>query len=985
MHRPSVLLVVLGVFLWSCAPTTPAVQPAAGSGSDTRSRDAVLAGSDLPEPLARPLPGDPLGVTVHRLTNGLTVYISTDRQKPRISAWIAVRAGSRHDPPNSTGLAHYLEHMLFKGTDELGTLDMAAEKQHVDRIAQLYNELGETSDQAKREQILAQVDAETQKSAAYAIPNELDQLYARMGVRGLNAFTSDEQTVYIADVPKNRFEQWVRVEAERFRDPVFRLFYPELEAVYEEKNRSLDRPLSRVFEAVARALFPGHPYGTQPTIGLVEHLKTPAYADMVAYYSRWYVPNNMAIVLAGDIDAKTALPILEGGFGTLVSRPLTTELHGEVTPVAGRQQRDITASGESAVYLAWQTAPVGHADEAALEVMDWLMDNAASGLINVELVLSQKLPRAGSFPSILREAGMWLMYGVAREGQSLDQVEALLLGVVDKLKAGAFSQAELDAIILHAEMREMREIESNQARVGKMANAYIHRVPWPDAARRSEKLRRVSRDDVIAVAKRYLGKNMVVVRRHKGEHQPPKIPKPTITPIAIDPAKKSAFAGALEAMPIRPLEPRWLVEGEHYVRQALPSGEMMAVANRRNQLFAIDYRFEVGSRKIPLLCFALDLLEQSGTSSLSPDALKRKLYALGTTISVQCAADETWLSVRGIDRNMEASIALLGEWLQSAALTEDLYKKLLANELSKRKDAMDDPATVGRALSSYAAVGTDSQFLLVASNAQLQQARLAELRALLARLPNHVHRTLYFGPRSAADASKVVVLGRAHQPLAKRPPRTYRRVNSSRTYFLHKEVAQSSISITIAKPPLPAADIPLSLLYREYVGGGMGSLVFQEIREARGLAYSAFATHRYGRRPGDQSAISGFIGTQSDKTVEALATMLNLIRAMPMQSSRLATAVTTIDEEYRTTRIDPRQVARRVLEWEERGHRGDPRKGHWSVIRGLDQAALKGFAARSSSGPVIIGIMGDRSRIDMAKLAEIAPVAEVKIEQIFGY
>src|SRR5690606_11007742 len=267
-------------------------------------------------------------------------------------------------------LAHYLEHMVFKGTRALGTTDYQKEKVHLDKIAALYQQLRGEKDAAHRKAILAQIDAETQKSAAYAIPNELDQLYAALGIQGVNAFTGDDQTVYIADVPTNKLEQWAAIEGDRFQNPEFRLFWPELEAVYEEKNRTLDNPSWRMYEAMLTALFPQHPYGTQTTIGTVEHLKNPAYGDMVEYYRRWYVPNNMAILLAGDIDAGRARPVLERAFAGMAPKKLEEPPPGRLAPPDRRIERTIQAEGEQALYIAWPTVAIGHPDRVAVEVMD---------------------------------------------------------------------------------------------------------------------------------------------------------------------------------------------------------------------------------------------------------------------------------------------------------------------------------------------------------------------------------------------------------------------------------------------------------------------------------------------------------------------------------------------------------------------------------------------------------------------------------------
>ena len=360
------------------------------------SADEIVAETDLPAPLPTPLPADPMGVTIHRLRNGLTVYISTDRQQPRFTAWVGVRAGSRMDPADSTGLAHYLEHMLFKGTGRFGTLDMAAEQPHIDAVAQLYRDLRATEDPAQRATILGKIDAQTQEQGKTAIPNEIDRMYASIGVEGVNAFTGEEQTVYVGSVPSNRLAQWAAVEAERYTNPVYRLFWPELEAVYEEKNLDLDSPTSRAWYAMMRGLFPRHPYGTQTTIGEVDHLKSPAYDDMAAYFERWYVPNNMAIVLAGDIDPDTAIPVLEQAFGHLQAKPVPAPPPGSVPPVTGRVASEVLGDGEPELRMAWQSVPVGHDDEAALEVLDRVLDDARVGLLNTRLELTQKVPEVGS-------------------------------------------------------------------------------------------------------------------------------------------------------------------------------------------------------------------------------------------------------------------------------------------------------------------------------------------------------------------------------------------------------------------------------------------------------------------------------------------------------------------------------------------------------------------------------------------------------------
>ena len=289
-------LLLLATLLPACSgpsrqtplPTPPAVTPLAeAEPAPAPNSAAIVAASNLPALLPAPLAGDAMGVTIHRLANGMTVYISTDREQPRISARIAVRAGSRNDPAESTGLAHYLEHMLFKGTGKLATLDIDKERPHLDRIAELYRELRATSAADARARILAELDAATQRSAAFAVPNEFVQLYASLGVTGVNAFTSNDQTVYIATVPSNRFAAWARVEAERFIDPQFRLTsVVDRPADWQVAEKQLEATLAKrpgssmhAFVLAYLRIFRGRAQEAEPYLKVAE--KKAEYAEAV--------------------------------------------------------------------------------------------------------------------------------------------------------------------------------------------------------------------------------------------------------------------------------------------------------------------------------------------------------------------------------------------------------------------------------------------------------------------------------------------------------------------------------------------------------------------------------------------------------------------------------------------------------------------------------------------------------------------------------
>ena len=929
---------------------------------------------EAPPTLAAPLANDPTGTTIHRLSNGMTVYLSPDAQEPAIVAHIAVRAGSRHDPPHSTGLAHYLEHMVFKGTSQLGTLDYAKEKPHLDKIAALYADLRRPG--ADRDAILAAIDRETQASAAYAVPNELDQLYARIGITGLNAYTSDDATVYVARVPKNRVAQWARVEAARYADPVFRLFWPELEAVYEEKNRALDNPGRRVYETLQRALFPRHGYGTSSGIGETEHLKNPAYQDMEAFFARYYTPQNMAILLAGDVDA-SVLPVLEQAFAGF-RRPAGAAVeHGELTALAGRAEHTVLVPSVEGVVLAWQLVAATHPDRLALEVADLLLHDGTSGILSRELLLPQRVASAGSAPTFLREAGYYELSAAALEGQTHAQLEQLLLGLVGKLQRGEFTDAELGTAILHADLAFQRQLESNDGRMALLSDAFVNGEAWRDVVTRIERMRRVTRDDVMRVAKQYLGGNFLVVKRVKGAEAPPKITKPAITPVKLDPSRQSAFGRAILEMPVAPIEPVPVREGTDYRRGALRTGPLVTVPNPRNGLFAVRYDFDFGRRDDRLACLALELLRVSGAGGRTPEATARELHELGLVVDTTCGVDRSSLTLSGLDANLAKGVEIVRSYLLDASFDDKILKARVAATLTERANAVAAPQAVASAQLAFARYGADSDFLIVPTNAQLRAATPAQLRALLRRFMAQPHRTAYFGPRDHDAAAQAVVLGKGGPKRARRPI-VFRKPGA--VFVTHQPTAQTHIHLTWPHGVMNDLDRAVGTLFSEYAG----MLLYQEVREARGLAYTVRGYYLTGQRERDASSLYAYAGTQADKTHDALDAILETLR-QPIDAARLVTAKEALAQAHRVARIPARSLAASVYLWEDQGEKADPRGPRTALALTVTAPLLEQWLAKALRSKVLVSITGDRKRLDDARLAALAPVTEVPVSKLFGY
>ena len=940
----------------------------------------------LPATLEKPLPQDGSQTTIHRLPNGLTVYLSPNKAEPRVAARIAVRAGSKHDPADSTGMAHYLEHMLFKGSSRLGTLNFERERAHLQRIRALYEKLFTLHDPAERASVYKLIDMENVAAAKFAVANEFDRAYKALGARGLNAWTSDEETVYTVDVPSNRLEQWAVLEADRFATPIFRLFQSEIETVYEEKNRSMDDAERVIGEEVLRKLYKVHPYGQQPTLGTIEHLKNPSLAKMYAFYERWYVPNNMAIILAGDFEREQALALIKKRFGAWKPRKLP-ELPEWVDPKpASVEKSEVRYEAEQKVELAWRGVPASHADADALSVMDMIVDNSQAGILNLRLNQAQKVRASGSYPQLENDFGSWHMWAVVKKDQTPEQAEALLLEIVAALKAGDFTDEDVAAVITDFETSEKARLETNAGRAGMMVANFTSIEPWDKTVERLDRLRRVTKADVMRVANLYLGEGRIVVYRRDGKPEIPKMTKPEFTKLPIDPSRASEFLKELVAMPAPAIEPVWLAPSKDYQILPVEGGRLYSTRNPYNDLFELHFRFERGSRHDRELCAALELLGLSGAGPWSAEEFKKKLYALGSSIAYHCGEQETAVSITGLDRNLWATLELMNARFDWPNVPEGALGRMIEIALGAREDEKKDPDAVFGALEEAATRGRDSSVLRRLTNAELKGLQESRLKSRMREFMQYPYRAAYVGNRSPSEIAKLLQSGRRVRQAPPRVPLRLLRPSSPRVLFTHRDMVQAKVGVFAADDPFDPEQAVEHQFFAEYMGGDMSAVIFQEVRESRALAYSANGGHTKGAHKGDDTQLWGELGCQADKTPEATKLLAELLRNLPSSEKRFAETRRGIEESYRSTRVPFRRVPGAIMSWEDQGVvGGDPRPKRFERALKYSLPELEAYAARFKDRPLTTWILGHRERVGLESLKELGELEEKPLDSLFPY
>ncbi|MBI5624425.1 MAG: insulinase family protein [Elusimicrobia bacterium] len=935
--------------------------------------------------LNAPLPKDPMAVTIHRLSNGMTVYLSPNSQEPRVGAAIAVRAGSQNDAPDSTGMAHYLEHMLFKGTGKLGTLDYVKEKPLQEEILGLYEKRFKTSDAKERELIYKEIDRKSVAAAGLAVPNELEKVYGQLGVTHLNAGTSYDRTTYTCEFPKNRADLWARVETDRFDHPVFRLFQSEIEAVYEEKNRYMDDAEDILWEAMMSRLYKGHPYSV-PIIGTIDHLKNPSLAKMYAFFERYYVPNNMAIALSGDFDREEMLAVLEKNFGSLKPVPLARREAPKPEPLKGPERLEVKYEAEEKVVVSWPTATKASPDYEALLIMDMLMDNSVTGLLNLGLEQTQKVKDAGSYSLFLLDGGAWQTFAVPKQGQTLEAAEALLMETVAKLKAGDFTAEDIRAVVTDFEVSYKKSLEVNMRRADLMADSFQDYETWERTASRIERLKAVTKEDVLRVAKQHLGEGRVVVYRRNAKPELPSIAKPGFTKVDIDPSRQSAFFKELMAMPAKDIEPAWLAEGRDYSITPMPQGNLYATRNPFNDLFSIGLVFDFGSDAVREACAALDLLKFSGAGGLSAEDFKKKLYGLGAALDYGCGRDTLSVSLSGPDENLWPALELMVRRFEQPNTSPDMLAKMVAVQLGAHQDNKKDPKYIHYALGEFASRAGESAVLNELTDAELKKLDTAKLQAVTKGLLGYRHRSLYVGNRLPGEVAKL--LGSESpkfRPAPARKPVAYVKPSKPRIVFGHRDMLQSWVGVYAADEVFDPESVVDYRFYTGYMGGSMSGVIFQEIRESRALAYSAYAYYDEGTVKGDENMLVGQVETQADKTSEASTVMLDLLHRLPPSAERFEEVRKSQEQLFRTRRIGFRQIPGTLVSWEKLGYAADPRPARFEKTLRYTLADLERFSARFKDRPMTLFILGNKPRLDLGGLKKLGTFEEKTLEQIFPY
>ncbi|MFO7721893.1 MAG: insulinase family protein [Bacteroidales bacterium] len=929
---------------------------------------------------------------VYRLPNGLTVILHSDPSQPQVTGMVVVRTGGKNDLPEATGMAHYMEHMLFKGTTKIGTTDWGRESVHISRIFELYDSLALAKDPQEKERIQQRINEESVAANQYAIPNELDRILKEMGSTGINAGTGPDYTVFYNIFPPHQMDRWLEVYSHRFVSPVFRSFQAELEVVYEEKNMYADMFFMQLFEEFNRNFYKVHPYGQQPLIGTMDHLKNPSLTKMREFYERWYVANNMALILTGDFELESVLPVIQDKFGQLPSAPLPKLPTWVEAPFDGRELVEKKMSPVKIGLLGFRIPENGHRDKLTLEVMSQILSNGnATGLLD-KLKLDNQLLEAACQNVHYNDYGTGLIIFVPKiAGQSLEDAENLILAELAKLRNGEFSDTLLEAIKLNMYREKMMALESSTSLAYAFMEVYTSKGDYNEVWTEPMRVREITRDEIIRVANEYYGENFLAFHSKMGLPKKDKIEKPGYEPVVKKDDATSDYYTMIGEMPGHPPVYQFVDFENDIQRYETDMGyKFYRVANPHNDVYTLTMKYGIGEGKMPILKYVSQMMNLAGAGELSVEDFRMQMAMLGCTYDIGSNDSYLIISMSGLEENLPKALGLMNTLVQNPVLDQKKLSILRSAERVNRKLERSEPDMIADALVEYVLYGQQSRYLNRLTMKQIKNLRADSLVAAFQQATQYMPEIHYVGTKSLDEInmlfSRVYRLPGDVKPSTSPFYRAPKLFLENGVYVTHKKRAlQSKIFFHATLEEFDPQKAALYTAFNTYFGGDFSGIVLQEIREYRSMAYSAGAGLVQPPVKGQRMIFSGYIGTQSDKTNEAVDVFVDLVRRMPQKPERIGMIKRYVISAAVTQRPGFRRLSESYVNWTYKGFEKDPTALMLENIRHLEPNDVFDYQKMNLNvTPLTIIMAGNAKQIDTKALARYGKVTIVKEKTLFS-
>lgn len=930
---------------------------------------------------------DPSKTRIYTLENGLKVFLSQNLDEPKIQTYIAVKTGSNNDPSDTTGVAHYFEHMMFKGNEKIGTLDWEKEKVLLDELEELFEVHRQETNIEKKAEIYKKIDAISFEASKLTVPNEYDKFTSLMGASNVNAHTSYNETIYYNTIPKNELKKWMILESCRFSSIALRLFHTELETVYEEYNRSQDNDGRAIFYTMMENLFPNSKYGTQTVLGSPNDLKNPSMKAINEYFKKYYVASNMAIIMIGDLDFDETIALIDNSFGRFEKVSPPEQYIAQEKTLTENINTEIYSPSAERIQMAYRFEGYNSTDAKYIKLIDLMLNNSVAGLMDLHINQNKKAQSVASATSFYREYGLHIFAGTPKAGQTLEEVQTLILNEIDNIKSGKFDEWLIEAVVNDYKKANINNIIKPASLGTSIYRAFINDFDWQDAVNQIDEMGKITKTELMQFAQEKY-QHFVSVYKRQGENKTLNYVKsPNITPIEINRKDESMFFKNFKTIKSDEIEPKFVDFEKEINAEKIKDINFYHVKNQNNSLISVYFLTEMGKDHDRFLSIALGYLDYAGTSKYSAEEIRKLFYRYGVDFGIQVNNERTFLYLTALEENIENGIKLMNHLLTNFVIEEKSLQDYKEKLVKNRQNAVVDKAKIAQALSLYAKYGPENRQRTLIKNTELLKKTSEEFHQNIRQFLNLKSEVFTYAQNKELVKN---VISKHHQfGLSENIPTKHiypQPEAEGNIYFTPYEMVQTEIRFVARDQQFDLNNFAYALLFNEYIGSGLSSVVFQEIREAKSLAYSASANYNIGNKKDDYSYLSAMVGTQPDKMLLTIETMNQILDHFPRAKVPFEAAKTSIIKKLSSKRFANVDVFFYWLSVKDKGLNEDFNQKIIADIQHIDMDKMEDFYNRHiANKKQSLAVIGKEEDVMPYLIQLNKPIIELSNAELFNF